>query len=231
VSPFLQFLIVSCGYFAFAAGFFAFLLWAASFLGEKPSRRQANPSLTWAWLWPLFWLHDRISGSGARRVAEAVAPSTANRFKSVRDAKDYLAEVIAEEAVRQGTPLTEVERKMLYFTETGWTLPDMNKVAVEFDRNYNQDDCERRMAAIIGDAQSRLSADSHQPQLARWRCALEELRKGDHYLLVLANGASPHPPQKRSNHRHYRLKVLFVALILFALAALNAWFREWMRNH
>ena len=38
--------------------------------------------------------------------------------EKIHDAKVFLACRIAEEAEREGFPLTEVERKMLYFSET-----------------------------------------------------------------------------------------------------------------
>jgi len=47
------------------------------------------------------------------------------RFTSAREAKEFLVAKIAEEAQREGVPLSEVERKMLCFSETGWTLPDI----------------------------------------------------------------------------------------------------------
>jgi hypothetical protein len=48
-------------------------------------------------------------------------------FNSVRDAKEYLVGKIAAEAELEGKPLSEIERKMLYFSETGCTLPDIGK--------------------------------------------------------------------------------------------------------
>jgi len=64
-------------------------------------------------------------------------------FPTVRAAKEYLAGKITEQAVREGAPLTEVERKMLYFSETGWTLPGIMAVSEEFDRDCDQDEYER----------------------------------------------------------------------------------------
>ena len=59
-------------------------------------------------------------------------------FSTIRAAKEYLAGKIAEQAEREGSPLTEVERKMLYFSETDWTLPDMLKVSEEFEGDVEQ---------------------------------------------------------------------------------------------
>jgi hypothetical protein len=56
-------------------------------------------------------------------------------FHGAREAKEFLASRIVEEAVRECTPLSEVERKMLYFSETDWTLPDIDTVSDLFDRD------------------------------------------------------------------------------------------------
>ena len=49
-------------------------------------------------------------------------------FNSGREAKEYLIAQIVLEAEREGMPLSETERKMMYFTETAWTLPDIWEV-------------------------------------------------------------------------------------------------------
>jgi hypothetical protein len=49
-------------------------------------------------------------------------------FHSGREAKEFLISRIVEEAQRENIPLSEIERKMLYFTESGWTLPDIMKL-------------------------------------------------------------------------------------------------------
>jgi hypothetical protein len=48
-----------------------------------------------------------------------------NAFHSGRQAKEFLISEIIAEAQRENVALSDVERKMLYFTETGWTLPDI----------------------------------------------------------------------------------------------------------
>ncbi len=63
-------------------------------------------------------------------------------FHSGRQAKEFLIPRIVAEAERENVPLSEVERKMLYFTESGWTLPDMTAIYEQFDRDYEQDEYE-----------------------------------------------------------------------------------------
>ena len=54
---------------------------------------------------------------------------------------------IADEAQRENIVLSEPERKMLYFSESGWTLPDLSTVADEFDGEFFSDKMRRRRAA------------------------------------------------------------------------------------
>ena len=70
------------------------------------------------------------------------------RFASAREAKEFLVARIAEEAQREGVPLSEVERKMLYFTETAWTLPDIMEVNDQFDREYDAAEYEKKIADL-----------------------------------------------------------------------------------
>src|SRR5690349_23643303 len=62
-----------------------------------------------------------------------------------REAKEFLISKIVAEAQREKAPLSEIERKMLYFTESGWTLPDIMQVSEQFDREYDQDEYEKKI--------------------------------------------------------------------------------------
>ena len=70
-------------------------------------------------------------------------------FHSGREAKEFLVSRIVLEAQRENVLLSEVERKMLYFTESGWTLPDMPAVSEDFDRDYDQSKYEKKIAKLI----------------------------------------------------------------------------------
>jgi hypothetical protein len=112
-----------------------------------------------------------------------------NRFATVREAKEYLAGKIAEQAVREGAPLSEVERKMLYFSETDWTLPDMMKVSEEFDREYDQDEYERKIGGLV----RRLLEPEDEQAVETWDDAVVKISDEDHYMLVLINSAPSTP--------------------------------------
>jgi len=106
------------------------------------------------------------------------------KLGTVRAAKDYLAGQIVDEARRQGLVLTEVERKMLYFSETGSTLPDMMKVSEEFDRDYDQDEYEAKVGGLVRGIEARDDTRSEQEK-DDWYGAVLKLCDGDHYLLTL----------------------------------------------
>jgi hypothetical protein len=109
---------------------------------------------------------------------------------TIREAKVFLASRIAEEAEHEGAPLTEIERKALYFSESGWTLPDMSEVNEQFEREYDRRTYEKRIALLIRRARARLRAGD-QREYQAWMNALAVLKDEDHYLLTMIAGAQP----------------------------------------
>jgi hypothetical protein len=114
-------------------------------------------------------------------------------FHSAREAKEFLVSRIVAESQREALPLSEIERKMLYFTESGWTLPDIMEVSDEFDREYDQDEYEKKIAKLIRNALSRNQKES-KAAYDEWQAAIRILRKEDHYLLVMIDMAHLRPP-------------------------------------
>jgi hypothetical protein len=237
VRSLLLFLEVWGAYAAFTAASLLILIWLFSII-DGPKERSAASSLSWSILWPLVWLYYRVIGKhsdlAAHRTAHSRSPmrtpetntlDQGEHFRTIREAKDYLAGKIVEEAEHDGISLTEVERKMLYFTETGWTLPDMKQVSSEFDSDYDQDEYEQKIGGLASKIQSRLRAQG-SPEEEIWDRAVVKLSHGDHYLLVLIDAANPATKGAKQN-----LMVLIVALVLFALVALDQYFRHWMRDH
>jgi hypothetical protein len=112
----------------------------------------------------------------------------AKSFSTVRAAKEYLAGRITAQAVREGAPLTEVERKMLYFSETDWTLPDVMKVSEEFDHEYNQDEYEEKIGGLVG---RLLARHEENEERESWDEAVLKLLDGDNYLSALIDAAPP----------------------------------------
>lgn len=130
-------------------------------------------------------------------------------FSTSRDAKEYLVDRIVSQAQRDGVSLSDVERKMLYFSETAWTLPDMAEVNQEFDSNYDQDEFERKIAGIVRNIQPAPIRDKGEER--SWDQAVRVLRSEDHYLLVLIDSAGTVRPRGD-----------FIKLVLTALVIVGA---------
>lgn len=112
--------------------------------------------------------------------------------RSGREAKEFLISKIVEEAHRENVPLSEVERKMLYFTESGWTLPDIMKVNEDFDSEYDQDEYEDKIKKLVTKAYGRISKGSRD-EYDRWWASIRFLEREDHYLLVMIQSARLRP--------------------------------------
>jgi hypothetical protein len=133
-----------------------------------------------------------------------------SKFPSAREAKELLVSRIVEEADREGTSLSELERKMLYFSETGWTLPDIDKVSEAFDNTYDQGDYEKKIARLLRHAAKRARKNS---EYDTWWKAIRRLQGEDHYLLVMIRQAGLRPPGDL-------LKLWATALVLVILIVL-----------
>jgi hypothetical protein len=130
----------------------------------------------------------------AREVSEiptierVVRPKPANgdgrRFETVREAKEFLIAWIDAEARRMSVPLSEVERKMLYASATGWTLPDMEVVQDAFERYHHVDEYQARIKKLIRSIRANTRA-GNKADFAAWTEAVEVLSQEDHYLLDL----------------------------------------------
>jgi hypothetical protein len=104
-----------------------------------------------------------------------------DRFPTIRDAKEYLIGRILAQADRDGVSLSDVERKMLYFSETGWTLPNMMVISQDFDRHYNQHEYEDKLGEVIRHVRDYAQGKHGDED---WNEAVNRLRGEDHYLLV-----------------------------------------------
>ncbi len=105
-------------------------------------------------------------------------------------AKQFLISRVIEEAASENVPLSEVEKKMLYFTEVQPSLPDIHEVNAELERSYDSDEYEAKVSALLTNARDR---DQRQSlgQGQQWKDALEALKGEDHYILVMVYRAFP----------------------------------------
>jgi hypothetical protein len=111
-----------------------------------------------------------------------------DRFSNDRAALDFVASRIADEAKREGVPFSDVERKMLYFSETAWTLSDIGDASDEFDREYDPNVYEQKVSQLIKKAIGRARQQA-TGDYSEWIEAIRLLAKEDRYLLVMVERA------------------------------------------
>jgi hypothetical protein len=133
-------------------------------------------------------------------------------FHSGREAKEFLISKIVAEAQSENIALSEVERKMLYFTESGWTLPDIMEVSAAFDREYDQESYEQKIARVVVSTYKHILKDSRD-EYDRWWAAIRFLQREDHYISVMIALADLRP-------RGDQLKLLATGLAIVACVVL-----------
>src|ERR1017187_9965087 len=106
---------------------------------------------------------------------------SAASFASEREAKEFLIGWIDAEARRVGTPLSEVERKMLYASKKGWTLPEMDDIQEAFERYHDPSEYEEKMGKLIR-AIRHGARDGNAADYEAWTEAVRVLSREDHYL-------------------------------------------------
>ena len=130
---------------------------------------------------------------------------------NTKEAKDFLAEQTAEQASLDGVALSDLERRMMYFTESDpATCPDPIGLHGEFDAKCDTAQYGPKMWHLLHHAWRRLK--KHDPaRRDLWREAFCTLRKGDHYLLVLWEVRPPGEKPKGDD-----LKLMGTALAIVA---------------
>ena len=103
---------------------------------------------------------------------------------NTREAKDFLAQQTAEQAQCDGVPLSELEERMMNFTESDDAVENPIQLNEEFEAQYDTAEYETKIARLLGRAYKRLRKQN--PDAAQtWDAAIKELKKGDHYILVM----------------------------------------------
>jgi hypothetical protein len=162
------------------------------------------------------------------------------KVRTIKEAKDFLSNSIAAEAEREGIPLSDVERKMLYFSETGWTLPDIGTVNEEFERDYDQNEYEQKIAGLARTIEARNRTENPAADEA-WNEALLMLSEEDHYLTVLTTLVRVDPkirghgfiptfdtPTVRPAHDQLKLWIAAFVVVIGGLAVALALASGWV---
>jgi hypothetical protein len=152
-----------------------------------------------------------------------------DRFSNAREAKEFLVSGSVAEAQREHVELSEVERKMLYFSETGWTLPDIMEVNDRFDREYDQAKYEKKIARLIGSAMKRASREN-PGDFTSWVGAIRKLKKEDHYILVMVRQAGVSTGSISDKWKTTAL-VIILLVIVISFNSILRYFGLWMPRY
>ena len=90
----------------------------------------------------------------------------------VREAKDFLVQQTAEQAAFENVSLSGLEKRVMYFTETG-----------AFEAEYDTTTYEKKISLLMAQTYRRIKREDPE-KLRLWNNALRILNKGDHYLLL-----------------------------------------------
>jgi hypothetical protein len=130
------------------------------------------------------------------------------------EAKGFLVQQTAEQAALENVPLSDLEKRMMYFTETDECPEDPIALNDAFEAEYDTDEYEAKVSKLMHHAYQRITKEN--PETARrWKEAIQQLSKGDHYLLILCEEGLQRAPTERPPHD--LLKLLFAGLFLVAI--------------
>jgi hypothetical protein len=101
-----------------------------------------------------------------------------------REAKDFLVAQTAEQAALEGVSISDLEKRMMYFTESGYVPEDPIKLYEEFEAEDDSDKYEAKISGLLHRAYRRLRKENGVAR-KNWDAAIKCLRGGDHYLLVM----------------------------------------------
>ena len=104
-----------------------------------------------------------------------------------REAKDFLVQQAAEQASLEDVPLSDLEKRMMYFTESGYVPEDPIKLNEEFEAQYDTQEYEEKISKLLKNAHKRISAES-EAKRQTWDDAIKVLGAGDHYIMVMCDG-------------------------------------------
>src|ERR1700683_2179155 len=130
---------------------------------------------------------------------------------NTKQAKDFLAQQTTEQAALEKVPLSPVEKRMMYFTESdSVSCENPLELNDEFEAECDTGEYEVKIARLLQHAYDRLTVEN--PERKRmWDQAVGELRKGDHYFLVLWDSKAA-----RERPKHDSLKLVGTAMLVVA---------------
>jgi len=140
-------------------------------------------------------------------------------FSSQSEAKQFLVELIAKQAQLEGESLSDVERRLLLFSvdepESGQGIPE--------DRLLDDDtEFEERIVGLFNSA-VRNADEEQQKRIVE---AINELKKGDHYITVMTDIANTGPFLTSSTRVRDLLLYVAIGAGVLALSVVYALYKR-----
>jgi hypothetical protein len=138
---------------------------------------------------------------------------------NTKQAKDFLVQQTVEQAALESVPLADVEKRMMYFTESdASSCEDPIELNDEFEAHYETKAYETKISKLLHHAYTRLKQENPE-RVRNWDEAIKTLRKGDHYFLVLWD---IHPPSEHPTRDTFVLIGIgmLIAVVIVAGAVL-----------
>jgi hypothetical protein len=113
---------------------------------------------------------------------------------NTKQAKEFLVQQMTEQAALDGVPLSDLEKRMMYFKESDASCASPLEPNEEFEAQYDTSEYETKLSRLLHHAHDRLKRDD-LGKMREWNLAIRTPRRGDHYLLVLWDTKLPteHP--------------------------------------
>ena len=110
-----------------------------------------------------------------------------------KEAKDFLVQQTAKQALLENLSLADLEKRMMYFSESDpASCAQPLELNEEFEAQYDNAEYEAKISGLLQHAYDRLKVQDLEAAQT-WDRSVRELRQGDHYLLVLLD-AVPNAP-------------------------------------
>jgi hypothetical protein len=105
---------------------------------------------------------------------------------TVQEAKDFLVAQVMQQAALEGLAISDVEKRMMYFTESEDAVEDPIALNEEFEAQYDTEEYERKISGLFKAAHKRLRKEN-PISIDKWKEYVRFLKKGDHYILILCD--------------------------------------------
>jgi hypothetical protein len=129
------------------------------------------------------------------------------------EALDFFALKVEHQSILNGAPLSDIEKKMLRWSEIEPGAVNDPAVSEQFESNYDSGEYEAKITSLLSAAYRLDEGIPRNRQ--QWREAREALDSHDFYLLVMLESARTEKPVGKRYWTFMLVGFLLVAALLF----------------